>query len=106
MNAGSPNHFPPDIIMFSDYLDALIEIIKDRFSVLHEGYLDDLLIDLKKDAEQELEDSFTVRYVLVDGETGQLESRTLFLSQQAAEDAAKESAHGKSCRVGIVLVEN
>lgn len=91
--------------MFTDYLDALIEIIKDRFGVLHEGYLDDLLIDVKKDAEQELEDCFTVRYVLVDGESGQLESRTLFTEQQAAEDAAKQRTHGTSCRVAIVLVE-
>jgi len=92
--------------MFSDYLDALMEIIKDRFGVLHEGYLDDVLTDVKEDAEQELEDCFTIRYVLVDGETGQLESRTLFTEQQAAEDAAKQNIHGTSCRVAVVLLEN
>jgi len=91
--------------MIEDFIDSLMDIIKERFGVLHEGYLDDLLIDVKKDAEQELEDRFTIRYVLVDGETGQLESRTLFTEQQAAEDAAKQNIHGTSCRVAIVLVE-
>lgn len=92
--------------MIEDFIDSLADIIKERFGVLHEGYLDDLLIDVKKDAEQELEDHFTIRYVLVDGETGQLESRTLFTEQQAAEDAAKQNMHGASCRVAVVLLEN
>lgn len=92
--------------MIEDFIDSLADIVKERFSVLHEGYLDDVLMDVKKDAEQELEDCFTIRYVLVDGETGQLESRTLFTQQQAAEDAAKQNIHGKSCRVAIVLLEN
>ena len=92
--------------MIDEFIDALTDSIKERFGVLDEGYIDDLLVDVKKDAEQELEAYFTVRYVLIDGETGQLESRTLFAEEKAAEEAAQRGPHGKSCRLAVLFLDN
>ena len=71
--------------MIYDIIDALTDSIKERFGVLDQAYIDDLLLEVRKDAEDELTTRFTVRYVLVDGETGHLESRTLFSDQSAAD---------------------
>jgi len=91
--------------MIDDIIDALTDSIKERFGVLDQAYIDDLLLEVRKDAEDELQTRFTVRYVLVDGETGQLESRTLFADQSAADEAAKQEIRGKSCRVAVVLLD-
>ena len=91
--------------MIDELIDALADIIKERFGVLDQAYIDDLLLEVRKDAEDELTTRFTVRYVLVDGETGQLESRTLFSDQSAADEAAKQEIRGKSCRVAVVLLD-
>lgn len=92
--------------MIDELIDALADSIKERFGVLDQAYIDDLLLEVRKDAELEIESRFTVRYVLVDAETGQLESRTLFTEEQAAEEAAKLSIHGTSCRAAVVLLED
>ena len=91
--------------MIDEFIDALTDSIKERFGVLDQAYIDDLLLEVRKDAEDELTTRFTVRYVLVDGETGQLESRTLFADQNAADEAAKQDIRGKSCRVAVVLLD-
>ena len=90
--------------MIDEFIDALTDSIKERFGVLDQAYIDDLLLEVRRDAELELESRFTVRYVLVDADTGQLESRTLF-TEQAAEEAAKQPINGKSCRVAVVLLD-
>jgi len=91
--------------MIDEFIDALTDSIKERFGVLDQAYIDDLLLEVRKDAEDELTTRFTVRYVLVDGETAQLESRTLFSDQSAADEAAKQEIRGKSCRVAVVLLD-
>ena len=91
--------------MIDEFIDALTDSIKERFGVLDQAYIDDLLLEVRKDAELELESRFTVRYVLVDADTGQLESRTLFTEEQAAEEAAKQPINGKSCRVAMLLLD-
>lgn len=91
--------------MIDEFIDALTDSIKERFGVLDQAYIDDLQLEVRKDAELEIESRFTVRYVLVDAETGQLESRTLFMEEQAAEEAAKQPSNGKSCRVAMLLFQ-
>ena len=91
--------------MIDEFIDALTDSIKERFGVLDQAYIDDLLLEVRKDAEDELESRFTVRYVLVDADTGQLESRTLFTEEDAAEEAAKQPINGKSCRVAMLLLD-
>jgi len=91
--------------MIDEFIDVLTDSIKERFGVLDQAYIDDLLLEVRKDAELELESHFTVRYVLVDADTGQLESRTLFTEQEAAEQAAKEPINGQSCRVAMLLLD-
>ena len=91
--------------MIDEFIDALTDSIKERFGVLDQAYIDDLLLEVRRDAELEIESRFTVRYVLVDADTGQLESRTLFTEKEAAEEAAKQPINGKSCRVAIVLFQ-
>ena len=91
--------------MINDLIDALADIIKERFGVLDEAYIDDLLAEVRKDAEDELTTRFTIRYVLLDGATEQLESRILFAEEQKADEAALEGFYGKSCRVAAVLFE-
>ena len=91
--------------MIDEFIDALTDSIKERFGVLDQAYIDDLLLEVRKDAEDELTTRFTVRYVLVDGETGQLESRTLLPAHTAADEAEKEENRGNSCRVAVVLLD-
>jgi hypothetical protein len=91
--------------MINDLIDALADIIKERFSVLDQAYIDDLLAEVRKDAEDELTTRFTIRYVLFDGATEQLESRILFSEEKKADEAALEGFYGKSCRVAAVLLE-
>jgi len=91
--------------MIDEFIDALTDSIKERFGVLDQAYIDDLLLEVRRDAELEIESRFTVRYVLVDADTGQLESRTLFTEQDAAEEAAKQPINGKSCRVAMLLLD-
>ena len=91
--------------MIDEVIDALTDSIKERFGVLDQAYIDDLLLEVRRDAELEIESRFTVRYVLVDADTGQLESRTLFTEEDAAEEAAKQPINGKSCRVAMLLFQ-
>jgi hypothetical protein len=91
--------------MIDDFIDALGDTIKERFSVLDQAYIDDLLIEVRKDAKDELNSRFTVRYALVDGATEQLESRILFAEEKNADEAAQQGLYGKSCRVAAVLLE-
>ena len=51
--------------MIDEFIDALADILKERFGVLDQAYIDDLLVEVRKDAEDKLTTRFPVRYVLV-----------------------------------------
>ena len=91
--------------MIDEFIDALTDSIKERFGVLDQASIDDLLLEVRKDAEAEFKNRFAARYLLVDSATEQLESRIFFAEEKHADQAALEGFYGKSCRVAAVLLE-
>jgi hypothetical protein len=93
------------VTMLKTFMKYLKAIIGDRFGVLDDRYVDDIMIDLGEDIETELANFFEIRFVLIDGKTGQLESRTLFEDFAEAVRESKKETHGEACLVGTLLVE-
>jgi len=94
------------------YYDELQETIeREAEELLSETLNDRLARDLAQniaDDVVQLEQCGTaVRYVLIDGETGQLESRRLYEEYDEAEKDANEldKRHERSCLVGTLLCE-
>lgn len=75
------------------------------FNLLAPEYVQDQAGEALKDLEREIDNEYETRYVLIDGKTGQLESRTLYEEYEEAFKASKEERHGESCLVATLLVE-
>ena len=88
-----------------DFLDPLEDIIVEQFDVLDGHYARNTAHDVLSALVGGIEHESTIRYVLVDGETGQLESRMLYEEYSEAENAAKEARHGKLCQVATLILE-
>lgn len=95
------------------YYDELQETIeREAEELLSETLNDRLASDLAQniaDDVVQLEQCGTaVRYVLIDGETGQLESRRLYETYDEAEKDANDlyKRHERSCLVATLLCEN
>jgi hypothetical protein len=88
-----------------DFLDSLEDIIVEQFSVLDERYARDMFKEMQETLSSTIENENTIRYVLIDGETGQLESRMLYEEYSEAEKAAKEDRHGLPCQVATLILE-
>jgi hypothetical protein len=98
--------FSPLFIMKAfDFLDPLEEIIVEQFEVLDDSYARDMASDILGTLVGTIENENVIRYLLIDGETGQLESRTLYTEFIEAENAAREERHGKSCQVATLILE-
>lgn len=88
-----------------DFLDPLEDTIVEQFSVLDEQYARDMFKEMQETLSSTIENENDIRYVLIDGETGQLESRTLYEEFSEAEKAAKEDQHGGSCQVATLILD-
>jgi len=88
-------HSPFVIMILHDFIRHLDTIISRKFGVLSETYIHDCVSDLAHEIDDELRDFFSVRYVLLDPETGQLESRRFYESYSEAENAAKQRCYGR-----------
>jgi hypothetical protein len=94
-----------------DYLNVLQETIEyEAAEVLEDTLNQKLAGDLADQIaeaviEGERHGFRTIRYVLLDSETGQLESRMLYLSYAEAETACSEPQHGTKCFVGTLLCD-
>lgn len=94
-----------------DYLDVLqttieyeaAEVLEDTLNQKLAGDLADQIAAAI--VESERHGFRTIRYVLLDSETGQLESRMLYLSYAEAEAASNEPQHGEKCLVGTLLCD-
>ena len=60
------------------FLDPLEDIIVEQFDVLDERYSRDMAKEILGTLTGGIEHEYEIRYLLIDGETGQLESRRLF----------------------------
>jgi len=87
-----------------DFLDPLEDIIIEQFSVLDADYSRDMVGELLPTLTAAIESEHEIRFVLIDGETGQLESRRLFEEYQQALDAMKDK-NLTHCLIGTLLVE-
>jgi hypothetical protein len=94
------------------YYDELQETIeREAEELLCETLNDRLASDLAQNIAHdvvELEQCGTaVRYLLIDGETGQLESRRLYEQHEEAERDANElyKRHERSCLIGTLLCD-
>lgn len=88
----------PDTI--TEIIDAAIH---DRFSVLDSNYITNLMPDALDDINKQMEKEFEVRYLVIDGETGQIESRTLNETYEEAEKTA-DALDLKSYHIGTLFV--
>ena len=90
---------------FNEFEDTIEEIISSH---LGKTLADELAWDLAHDCREaivaELNRGHDFRYVLIDGETGQIESRVLFDTRQEAEKAREEPLHSGSF-VALLLHE-
>lgn len=91
--------------MFKDFVNHLRHIFVRAFGVLDEKYTIDVLSGLGMDLEAELQNFYEVRYLLIDGSTGQLESRRLYETNGEAAAASQDGTHGDNCLVALLLVE-
>jgi hypothetical protein len=91
--------------MFKEFINHLRQIFVSAFAVLDEQYTIDVLTDLGLDLEAELQNFFEVRYLLIDGKTGQLESRRLYETLDEAVTASTDGTHGDTCLVAMLLAE-
>lgn len=94
------------------YYDELQETIeREAEELLCETLNDTLASDLAQSLAHDIVElercGTTVRYVLIDGETGQLESRRLYEEYDEADRDADElhRRHGRSCTVATLLHE-
>lgn len=92
-------------IMLIVFIKNLKHIIGRAFGVLDQDYVIDMLSDVGREIEDYLDDFYEIRYVLVDGGTGQLESRRLYESHDEALKDTREGRYGEKCLVGMLLVE-
>ena len=88
-----------------DFLDPLEDIIVEQFSVLDERYARDMFKEMQETLSSTIENENDIRFVLIDSETGQMESRMLYEEFSDAEKAAKEARHGESCRVATLILD-
>jgi hypothetical protein len=88
-----------------DFLDSLEGIIVEQFSVLDERYARDMFKEMQETLSATIENENEIRYVLMDSETGQMESRMLYEEFSEAEKAAKEDRHGRSCQVATLILD-
>jgi len=86
--------------MLSRLIHNLTDFVIGQFGVLSEEFVSEMMDRLADEIERRLAMRYEFRYVLVDPQTWQLESRRLY-SQLA--EAQKDA--GTICRVGILLVE-
>jgi hypothetical protein len=86
------------------FLEDLDSILEDTFSVLSPSYVQDMAHEVTRELEDAIDNDHETRFVLIDRETGQLESRQLFVSWNEAEEAMKQSVF-ENCAIGTVLVE-
>lgn len=88
-----------------EFLEGLEEIIVDQFEVLNEDYARDMAKEIVGTLAGAIEHEKKVCYVIIDGETGQLESRRFFeeYSWAANEIKDKNLTH---CTVGTLIVES
>jgi hypothetical protein len=91
--------------MLKTFLKTLNDIIGERFGVLDRNYVGELMTDLGEDIEVELANFYEVRFVLIDGKTGQLESRTFYEVYADAVRECEQEMRGEGCLVGMLLVE-
>lgn len=87
-----------------EFLDSLEEIIVEKFDILNDCYSRDMAREVIGTMNGAIEQENEVRYLLIDGETGQLESRRLFEEYQEAVDEikAKNLTH---CQVATLIVD-
>lgn len=86
------------------FLSSLEGVLEEAFSILAPEYVHDQAAEVLKDLEREIDHEYQTRYVLIDGETGQLETRRLFEEYQQALDEIQEKDLNK-CTVALVLLE-
>ena len=84
-----------------DLIEELPDIIGNYFEVLDSDYRSDQAYEAAKEFGEHLAMSCEIRHVLINGETGQLESTTMYEELADAEKAA-----GDRCLVGILLAES
>ena len=87
-----------------EFLDPLEDIIVEQFEVLDGDYARDMAKDILRTISGAVEQENEIRYLVVDGETKQLESRRLFEEYQETLDyiKAKNLTH---CQVGTLILE-
>jgi hypothetical protein len=91
---------------FDNYDNTIQELIEEELnSILNDEYAMRIARDLTRSIIGELKSDVDERYALIDGETGQLESRTLYENLDEAEQAAKQAQHGESCLVATLLLD-
>jgi len=86
-----------------EFLPDLEDIIVETFNVLDNRYASDMAREVEKSVYAAIKEN-EIRYLLIDGETGQLESRRLFESYQEALDDIKDM-NLTHCIVGTLILE-
>ena len=87
-----------------DFLEPLEDIIIEQFEVLNADYAMDMARDVTKSLSIAIERESEVRYVLIDRDTGQLESRVLYEEYEEARKAI-QLATLEGCVIATLIVE-
>jgi len=82
-------------MILRDFILHLEEVIVSKFGILDHRYVEDCISDLSHEIDDEMRAFFSIRYVLLDPESGQLESRRFYESYSEAEQAAKQRCYGR-----------
>ena len=87
-----------------EFLSELDSILEDTLNVLHPGYVEDIAKEVITVLETSIDNDHETRFLLIDRETGQLESRQLYLTWNEAQEATKQSSF-ENCAIATLLVE-
>jgi hypothetical protein len=84
-----------------DLIEELPGFISERFDVLESSYKENEAFEAAHAFGEHLAQSYDVRFVLINGETGQLDSTTLYEDEDEAQKAAADR-----CMVAMLLAES
>lgn len=89
-----------------EFLNPLEDIIVDEFNVLDDRYARDMAKEVLGSLVGTIEHENEIRYLLIDRETAQLESRRLYETFAEAEQALKQlPTGGNPCLVGTLIID-
>lgn len=87
-----------------DFLEPLEDIIIKQFEVLNADYAMGIARDITKSLGVAIEHESEVRYVLIDRETRQLESRVLYEEYEEAQKAIQQVT-SDGCVIATLIME-